>query len=220
MRGNMTHKASKSTVILALGAATLALAACDVRRDADGTDADTPVVENPDATPSPDPSASPSETATPVASILREDMEQVEEVALPTQPFEATIPFPDNGELSERAERLLAGVMRSDAMGEDWPVILGGHTDSSGNDAANLRASRARAEEVAAWLIERGVDDERIEVIAFGEQNPAEPNANPDGTPNEAGRRANRRVEISIAPPEPEPAPERNLITKGLDKGA
>ena len=51
---------------------------------------------------------------------------------------------------------------------------------------------------VAKWLIDNGVDAERITVIAFGEQNPIEPNALPSGAANEAGRAANRRVEIEI----------------------
>jgi len=70
-----------------------------------------------------------------------------------------------------------------------------------GNDSANLRASRVRAEDVAAWLVERGVDDDRITVIAFGKQNPVFPNAMPDGKSKEDGRALNRRVEIDIAPP-------------------
>ncbi|MEL7217243.1 MAG: OmpA family protein, partial [Pseudomonadota bacterium] len=56
---------------------------------------------------------------------------------------------------------------------------------------------------VAEWLIGKGVNQERIDVIVFGEQNPAEPNALPDGSPNEAGRAANRRVEVLIVPPVP-----------------
>ena len=36
----------------------------------------------------------------------------------------------------------------------------------------------------------------------MGEQNPIAPNALPDGSPNEAGRASNRRVEIDISPPE------------------
>ena len=42
------------------------------------------------------------------------------------------------------------------------------------------------------------VEEERIEIVAFGEQNPVEPNALPDGSPNEEGRAANRRVEVTI----------------------
>lgn len=183
---------SWSTRLMSMAAIALTLAGCELRNE-QGEEVPDEVPE----TQAPQPSA----TATPSASIIREDIAPAEEIALPTEPVELTIPFPDGSDLNERAERLLAGLLTSDAIDEDWPVIVGGHTDSSGNDQANLRASRARAEAVAAWLVERGIEDSRIRVIAFGEQNPIAPNALPDGTPNELGRRTNRRVEIRIGPP-------------------
>jgi len=85
--------------------------------------------------------------------------------------------------------------------------ISKGVRDAGGNYKANVDASEARGLAVAAWLINRGVDESRISVIAFGEQNPIEPNAKADGAPNEAGRAANRRVEMEIgvfAAPEPD----------------
>ena len=174
------------------GLALAALSACDIR-DPNAVDPE----------PTPEPTATASQA--PVTSIIRDDIEESEPmIEVPADPVEVVIPFADSGtQLSENAERLLVSVLESEAMEEDWPIVLGGHTDTGGNDRANLRASRARAEAVAAWLVERGVDDDRIEVIAFGEQNPIAPNALPDGEPNEAGRAKNRRVEISIAPPEP-----------------
>ncbi|KLE34400.1 OmpA family protein [Aurantiacibacter luteus] len=173
--------------------ALFALAACDVRQD--GAPEPGPAAAEETAAPAP------TQTTTPAASIMRDDLPEGEAMDLPTQPVELTVPFPDGADLSDGAERMLAGIMNEDALGETWPVVLSGHTDSGGNDQANLRASRARAEAVAAWLVERGVADERIEVIAFGEQNPIAPNALPDGSPNEEGRRRNRRVELRIAPP-------------------
>ena len=181
-----------------LGFAAITLSACELRRDGDADNTPEPTAsatgDEAIATPTP------SESASPTASIIREDLDPVEPVEVPPEPFELTIPFPDGADIDARAERLLASAMQAEALTQDWPVILEGHTDSSGNDQANLRASRSRAEAVAAWLVERGVDDGRIQVIAFGEQNPAEPNALPDGSPNEVGRRANRRVELRIAP--------------------
>ena len=69
-------------------------------------------------------------------------------------------------------------------MAEGGEIILRGHSDSGGSDDGNLRASQARAEAVRDWLVDNGIDSERITVIAFGEQNPAAPNALPDGSPN------------------------------------
>ena len=61
-------------------------------------------------------------------------------------------------------------------------------------------------------MIDNGVAQERIVIIAFGEQNPVAPNALPDGTPNEAGRATNRRVEIEVSVPvQPASAKEPTL---------
>jgi len=92
-------------------------------------------------------------------------------------------------------------VLDTPQMAAGGEIVLRGHTDSAEHDEANLRASRRRAEAVRDWLVERGVSAQRIRVIALGEQNPIEPNALPDGTPNDAGRAANRRVELSIGVP-------------------
>ncbi|GGD61036.1 OmpA family protein [Erythrobacter arachoides] len=197
------------TAILALAA--LGLGACDVRQDG---------AAEPDPTASPvTAQPSPADTASPAASIMRDDLDEGEAMDLPTQPVALTIPFPNGADLSPAAERMLAGILQEDAMGEPWPVVLQGHTDSGGNDQANLRASRARAEAVAAWLVERGVADDRIEVVAFGEQNPIAPNALPDGSANEEGRRRNRRVELRIAPPAA-PASTAADETAGADAAA
>ena len=186
--------------ILVLASACAALGACELRRDADTGQADTSTQPDQGPSPAPTDSPSPEPSSSPVASIIRDDA-RTEELELPVKPLTVTVPFPDGGnDLDERAERVLAGVLQSDALAEGWPVTLRGHTDSAGNDRANLRASRARAEAVAAWLVERGVADERIAVIAFGEQNPIAPNARPDGSENARGRERNRRVDIEIKP--------------------
>ena len=192
-----THR---TPLVLAMATALLALSACEVR--------DPNAVE-----PTPTPTPTDTASAPAVASIIREDIEESQPmIEVPAEPVDVTIPFADGGtQIGENAERLLASVLDSEAMEEPWPIVLGGHTDSEGNDRANLRASRARAEAVAAWLVERGVDDDRLRIVAFGEQNPIAPNAMPDGEPNEAGRRKNRRVQVTIDPPAtPEAGPSDN----------
>ena len=67
-----------------------------------------------------------------------------------------------------------------------------GHTDDTGDDAYNLDLSRRRAEAVARYLEEKGVDRAKIAVEGYGESRPTESNATDDG------RRRNRRVEILI----------------------
>ncbi|WFL78779.1 OmpA family protein [Altererythrobacter arenosus] len=144
--------------------------------------------------------ASPKPSGTPV-SILRPDVEQPPQKA-DLAPLTARIGFPEGGaELSEGALAELATVRESPQVAEGGPIVLRGHSDAGGNDEANIRASQARAEAVRDWLVEMGVGEDRITIISFGEQNPVEPNALPDGSPNEAGRAANRRVDITVSLP-------------------
>ncbi|WP_126172943.1 OmpA family protein [Altericroceibacterium xinjiangense] len=69
-----------------------------------------------------------------------------------------------------------------------------GHTDTTGSDAYNLDLSRRRAEAVANYLSMRGVSRARMQTIGYGEQYPIADNS------TEAGRAANRRVELKITP--------------------
>jgi OOP family OmpA-OmpF porin len=147
------------------------------------------------ATPSPAPSQSDK------VSIIRSDI-AIDREPAPMAPLAVRIGFPENGHaLDPTAEGALAGALASPQMKAGGAITLRGHSDSTGSDAANLRASQRRAEAVRDWLVDHGVDKARIAVIALGEQNPAAPNALPDGSPNEEGRALNRRVELTIAVP-------------------
>lgn len=75
----------------------------------------------------------------------------------------------------------------------DFPEIMvevQGHTDSRGRDSHNLRLSQARAESVREYLIRVGIAPERLSAHGYGETQPIETNATPEG------RTANRRVEF------------------------
>ncbi|HEV8377086.1 MAG TPA: OmpA family protein [Candidatus Polarisedimenticolia bacterium] len=80
---------------------------------------------------------------------------------------------------------------------KEWPdvkVEIGGHTDSQGNDASNLKLSGARAESVRKYLVSKGVDGSRLTAKGYGETVPIADN----GTA--AGRAQNRRVELKTIP--------------------
>jgi OOP family OmpA-OmpF porin len=155
----------------------------------------------PDSEPSETPQPTPSPAGTPI-SIIRPDIAPEASPEPEPEPLEATVPFAKGGYvLDETAEAGLADVLASPQLAQGWPIFLRGHTDSTGDDRANLRASRRRAEVVADWLVKHGVDKQRITVIPLGEQRPLAPNARLDGTPDEEGRAKNRRVTVTIAPP-------------------
>jgi outer membrane protein OmpA-like peptidoglycan-associated protein len=69
-----------------------------------------------------------------------------------------------------------------------------GHTDSVGSDAYNQRLSEQRAQAVGSYLMARGVSQARIAIRGYGETMPIADNG------SEAGRAANRRVEIKVVP--------------------
>jgi outer membrane protein OmpA-like peptidoglycan-associated protein len=81
-------------------------------------------------------------------------------------------------------------------------VTVEGYTDSKGGKGVNLPLSRERALAVKDWLVKNGnVPSTHITAKGFGEENPAAPNTNADGTDNPAGRALNRRVTIIVEKP-------------------
>lgn len=78
-------------------------------------------------------------------------------------------------------------------------VIVKGYTDSIGSAAYNEKLSLRRAEAVYRYLVNQGVDPERLTVEGFGMSNPVASND------TEAGRAQNRRVELH--PVQPATAP-------------
>jgi len=132
-------------------------------------------------------------------SILRPEVDQPGSEQSVITPLSIVIGFPDGGDtLDADAVGSLETLLQSEQLALGGPIIIRGHSDSVGSDRANLDASQERALAVAEWLIAQEVDPDRIDVIVFGEQNPVAANARPDGSPDEDGRAANRRVEIEI----------------------
>jgi len=74
----------------------------------------------------------------------------------------------------------------------DTAIKVSGHTDSTGGAQLNQRLSEQRAESVASFLGSQGVARARLQVYGYG---PRYPIADND---SEAGKAANRRVEIDI----------------------
>jgi outer membrane protein OmpA-like peptidoglycan-associated protein len=75
-------------------------------------------------------------------------------------------------------------------------IVVEGHTDSQGSDAANQALSERRAQAVTQFLVSRGVPAAQIRADGVGEGRPVADNASVEGRAN------NRRVEIVIQPVE------------------
>mgnify|MGYP003876109581 CR=1 FL=1 len=77
----------------------------------------------------------------------------------------------------------------------DNPTIrieIGGHTDSKGSDAYNLKLSQARAKSVYDYLTQNGIDPNRLQAFGYGERMPIATNA------TDEGRQLNRRIEFKV----------------------
>jgi outer membrane protein OmpA-like peptidoglycan-associated protein len=73
-------------------------------------------------------------------------------------------------------------------------LTIAGHTDNVGSAPYNQKLSERRALSVARYLEARKVNALRLSTVGKGESVPVESNA------SEAGRQANRRVEIYVQP--------------------
>jgi outer membrane protein OmpA-like peptidoglycan-associated protein len=71
-------------------------------------------------------------------------------------------------------------------------VKIGGYTDNSGDPAANLQLSQARATTVRNELGGMGIESRRLEAEGFGDQHPVADNSTAEG------RARNRRVALRV----------------------
>jgi len=71
-------------------------------------------------------------------------------------------------------------------------IRVKGYTDSTGSYDYNVKISKIRANAVKMFLLGKGVDPTRIEVLGLGPKNPIASNATSEG------RKLNRRVEIDL----------------------
>jgi outer membrane protein OmpA-like peptidoglycan-associated protein len=76
---------------------------------------------------------------------------------------------------------------------EEHPTIsfeVQAHTDSQGDDAANVALTQSRAEAVVRYLVQHGIEPSRLTAKGYGETRPIESNR------TSQGREVNRRVEL------------------------
>jgi len=71
-------------------------------------------------------------------------------------------------------------------------IEISGHTDNVGNSGYNKTLSEGRAQAVVSYLINKGIDMNRLQYKGYGFQNPVASND------TEEGRQLNRRVEFKV----------------------
>ncbi|SFP68399.1 OmpA family protein [Sphingomonas rubra] len=100
----------------------------------------------------------------------------------------------DSAQVQPQFQRTLDQVAATLAEYRETYIDVYGHTDSTGSDSYNQQLSERRAVSVADYLSSHGVQAARIGTRGYGETQPIAPND------TDAGRAANRRVEIKIVP--------------------
>lgn len=72
-------------------------------------------------------------------------------------------------------------------------IKISGHTDSDGNEDANLKLSQARADAIKDYIVKKGkISPSRIDAIGYGSTRPIVPESTPED------KKLNRRVEFEI----------------------
>lgn len=99
---------------------------------------------------------------------------------------------PGTADFDGAAYAVLDDVARALTDSPTLRVRVEAHTEGSGDESANQALSVKRAQAVVEYLSSRGIQASRLEAAGFGGTRPVDTNR------TEAGRNANRRVEIVI----------------------
>lgn len=98
----------------------------------------------------------------------------------------------DKDNLTKDMLALLDGVAKEIKNVANYEVTIAGHTDRQGEEVANLKLSKRRAQAVKKALMDRGVLGERMLIFAYGESNPMVK------TKDGVAESKNRRVDVSV----------------------
>lgn len=106
--------------------------------------------------------------------------------------------------LNSEGERIIENLGRRLSENDQFSIKIVGHTDDVGDPSQNQALSERRATSVANILVSEGIDVADVTISGRGDASPIASNA------SEAGRRLNRRVEITLAP--------KRLLLEALDR--
>lgn len=98
----------------------------------------------------------------------------------------------DSADLKPEANDALEAQLDTLKRGDDVRVEIAGHTDAQGASDYNRDLSLRRARSVRAFLVDHGIDPERLDVKGYGEDEPVASNE------TARGRERNRRVELRV----------------------
>ncbi len=100
-----------------------------------------------------------------------------------------------SSELKSGSTKVLINALVGIKAKPGWLIVVAGHTDITGDEKSNQILSLKRAESVRNWMRDTGdIPESCFAVQGYGQSRPLKSND------TEAGRSANRRVEISLVP--------------------
>ncbi len=95
-----------------------------------------------------------------------------------------------SSELTDEAKTVVMKVVRTLLDYPEMQLEISGHSDNTGSRSYNLKLSKARAQSVKQFLVDEGIEENRLQAIGLG---PDHPIANNN---TEEGRKKNRRIEF------------------------
>jgi len=110
----------------------------------------------------------------------------VEKIILP-EPIEYnfTIFFDsDSDVLSESSVNIISEIYQLLSSDTDYTVVLGGHSDSDGNESYNLALSERRTTKVFNKLLDSGISADKFNIIFYGEANSLDDKLTDEGKGN------------------------------------
>lgn len=97
-----------------------------------------------------------------------------------------------NISLTANQRAKMAKMVRYVDKADDGEIDVTGHTDNTGNKAANIKLGLSRANKIKDYFVRNGISSEKIKTFSEGPNKPIATNNTPEG------RNKNRRVEVTI----------------------
>lgn len=99
----------------------------------------------------------------------------------------------DKSDLKEEGKAELDKLASQLNSSKEYDIVIGGHTDSTGPEAYNMKLSERRAQAVVKYLLMKGVNNAYVGSHNYGESKPAVDNN------TRSNRAKNRRAEFEVA---------------------
>jgi len=84
----------------------------------------------------------------------------------------------DDSSLTRKARQILAEKAEWLRKHPDIEVVIEGHCDERGTKEYNMALGQRRAQSIKNYLVNAGIDSDRLETISYGEERPVDPRHN------------------------------------------